>query len=73
MIIIEGIYYFFNQLISLEFQKCINFVLIKKQHMGFWVKVGLIVIVLHLLLGFGWLIYKLSPRKKDKKDESQSD
>ncbi len=41
--------------------------------MSFWVKVGLIVIVLHLLLGFGWLIYKLSPRKKDKKDESQAD
>ena len=41
--------------------------------MSFWVKVGLIVIVLHLLLGFGWLIYKLSPRKKDKNDESNSD
>jgi len=32
--------------------------------MNIWVKIGLIVIVLHLLLGFGWLIYKLSPRKK---------
>jgi hypothetical protein len=35
--------------------------------MSIWVKIGLIVIVLHLLFGFGWLIYKLSPRKSDKK------
>ncbi|MEZ4875520.1 MAG: hypothetical protein R2793_08750 [Flavobacteriaceae bacterium] len=26
----------------------------------------IILIVLHLILGFGWLIYKLSPRKEDK-------
>ncbi len=35
--------------------------------MSTWVIIGLIVIILHLLLGFGWLIYKLSPRKSDKK------
>ena len=28
----------------------------------------LALIVLHLLLGFGWLAYKLSPRKKDEED-----
>jgi len=38
--------------------------------MDFWVKIGLIVIVLHLLIGFGWLIYKLSPRKSDKKKDT---
>jgi len=37
--------------------------------MNIWVKIGLIVIVLHLLIGFGWLIFKLSPRKSDKKKE----
>ncbi len=34
--------------------------------MNFWVKIGLILIVLHFFIGFGWLIYKLAPRKKDK-------
>jgi hypothetical protein len=38
--------------------------------MDFWVKVVLIVIALHLLLGFGWLVYKLSPGKKQ--DDKQS-
>ncbi len=37
--------------------------------MSIWVKIGLIVIVLHLVVGFGWLIYKLSPRKSDKKEK----
>lgn len=27
------------------------------------------IIVLHLIVGFGWLLYKLSPRKSDKKDQ----
>ncbi len=30
----------------------------------------IILIVLHLVAGFGWLIYKLSPRKED---ENQND
>lgn len=25
------------------------------------------IIVLHLIVGFGWLMYKLAPRKSDKK------
>ena len=33
-----------------------------------WVKIVVIVILLHLVIGFGWLVYKLSPRKK-KEDE----
>ena len=43
--------------------------------MSIWVKIGLGLIVLHLVAGFGWLIYKLSPRKSDKiekKDETES-
>jgi lipopolysaccharide biosynthesis regulator YciM len=39
--------------------------------MNIWVKIGLILIVLHLVLGFGWLMYKLSPRKKDKKKDEK--
>ncbi|MEH6763168.1 hypothetical protein [Aequorivita antarctica] len=27
------------------------------------------VIVLHLVAGFGWLMYKLSPRKEDEKEK----
>ncbi len=37
--------------------------------MSTWVIIGLVAIVLHLLIGFGWLIYKLSPRKSDKKTD----
>lgn len=44
-----------------------RFVKTKYILMNTWVIIGLIVIVLHLLVGFGWLIYKLSPRKTDKK------
>lgn len=34
--------------------------------MNIWTKIGLIVIILHFFIGFGWLIYKLSPKKSDK-------
>lgn len=35
----------------------------------------IIVIILHLVVGFGWLMYKLSPRKEDKNpdDKPQED
>jgi hypothetical protein len=36
---------------------------------GFWEKIILVIIVLHFVVGFGYLIYKLSPRKGDKKME----
>jgi len=38
--------------------------------MSVLVKIGVLLIVLHLIAGFGWLIYKLSPRRKptDKKE-----
>ena len=33
----------------------------------------IIVIVLHLVVGFGWLMYKLSPRKEDKDLDNKSE
>ena len=36
--------------------------------MSIGTKIVLVLIVLHLILGFGWLMYKLSPRKRDDKD-----
>jgi hypothetical protein len=36
--------------------------------MSIWVKIGILLIALHLVVGFGWLIYKLSPRKKKDQD-----
>jgi hypothetical protein len=36
--------------------------------MSIWVKIILLLIALHLVVGFGWLIYKLSPRKKKDQD-----
>ncbi len=41
--------------------------------MSTWVIIGLAVIVLHLLVGFGWLAYKLSPRKGDKDKKQQAE
>ena len=40
--------------------------------MSLTTKIILGLIVLHLLLGFGWLIYKLSPRKGKKNDDSET-
>jgi hypothetical protein len=37
--------------------------------MDIWVKTGIAAILLHLAIGFGWLIYKLSPREKPKDQE----
>ena len=31
------------------------------------------VVLLHLVLGFGWLIYKLEFQKKDTKDQENTD
>ncbi len=35
-------------------------------------KIILTPIVLHLLVGFGWMIYKLSPRKEDREDDPEA-
>lgn len=39
------------------------------EQIGFGTYLGLIVILLHLVVGFGFMIYMLSPRKKDKRNE----
>ncbi|MCB0495534.1 MAG: hypothetical protein KDC79_05330 [Cyclobacteriaceae bacterium] len=47
--------------------------------MDVWVIILFVVVVLHFIAGFGYLMYKLSPKKKDdsanndKLDQSQSD
>ena len=33
--------------------------------MGIGTKIGLIIILLHLIIGFGYMIFMLSPRKSD--------
>jgi len=38
--------------------------------MGVWTKILLIVVLVHFVAGFGFLIIKLSPKKKDKKESS---
>jgi len=43
----------------------------KKLIMDIWVKIVIFAIILHLVLGFGWLMYKLSPRKKTAKDQNE--
>jgi hypothetical protein len=34
--------------------------------MGFTTKVLLVIVILHFIIGIGWLAFKLSPRKEDK-------
>ncbi len=41
--------------------------------MGIFTKIILGIIVLHLIIGFGWLIYKLSPRPNDKPWDDEED
>jgi len=36
---------------------------------NFWYYFIMVVVILHFVLGFGYLIYKLSPRKSDKKKD----
>jgi len=41
----------------------------------FWYYFIMVVVILHFVVGFGYLIYKLSPRKSDneKKDTSEKE
>lgn len=41
--------------------------------MSLTTKIILGLIVLHLLVGFGWLIYKLSPRKEDENEDREEE
>ena len=36
---------------------------------NFWTYFVIAIIVLHFVIGFGYLFYKLSPKKSDKKEE----
>ena len=38
------------------------------QESNFWYYTIMVIAIGHVLLGFGYLMYKLSPKKKDKKD-----
>lgn len=41
--------------------------------MTIWVKIVIVLIILHLIVGFGWLAFKLAPRKKPKSDSNQKE
>jgi len=40
--------------------------------MDIWVKIVVAAIILHLVIGFGWLIFKLSPRRKSGSNQDDS-
>ncbi len=40
---------------------------------NFWYYFIMVAVILHFVVGFGYLIYKLSPRKSDKKKEETSE
>jgi len=37
---------------------------------NFWFYTILFVVILHIIVGFGYLIYKLSPKKNDKEENT---
>lgn len=41
--------------------------------MTIWVKIVIILIILHLIAGFGWLAVKLAPRRKPKSNSNQKE
>ena len=43
------------------------------QNSNFWYYVIMAVVILHFVIGFGYLIYKLSPRKSDKEKKNTSE
>jgi len=43
----------------------------KQKNMSTFSIIVIIVIILHLVVGFGWLIYKLSPRKENMDQKSK--
>jgi len=42
------------------------------QKSNFWYYFIVAVVILHFVVGFGYLIYKLSPRKSDKQKKEKS-
>lgn len=53
-----------QNLIDAEFKE-------KQKNMSTFSIIVIIVIILHLVVGFGWLIYKLSPRKENMDQKSK--
>ncbi len=39
---------------------------------NFWYYVIMAIVILHVVVGFGYLIYKLSPKKSDKEKSKKS-
>jgi uncharacterized protein YqhQ len=39
------------------------------QNSNFWFYIIIAIVLLHVVVGFGYLIYKLSPRKKEDKNK----
>ena len=40
---------------------------------NFWLYFIMVIVILHFVIGFGYIIYKLSPRKSDKKKKETSE
>ncbi|SNR39632.1 hypothetical protein SAMN04488111_1217 [Lutibacter flavus] len=38
---------------------------------NFWFYTIMIVVILHIIIGFAYLLYKLSPKKKDKESKNE--
>ena len=38
---------------------------------NFWYYIFFAIIILHVIVGFVYLVYKMSPKKKDKTDENK--
>ena len=51
----------------------LNYKLINMGTSNFWYYFIMAVVILHFVVGFGYLIYKLSPRKSDKKKNELPD
>jgi len=39
---------------------------------NFWYYVIMVIVILHIVVGFGYLFYKLSPKKSDKSQKEKS-
>jgi len=63
--ILYFIFYNFNFLKILQTFIFLN-LFFNMRFSNFWYYVIIAVVILHIIVGFGYLMYKLSPKKKDK-------
>jgi len=40
---------------------------------NFWFYTIMVIVILHFVVGFAYLIFKLSPKKEDKKKENENE